>query len=61
MMTRFSLVARKAILPLSEVLPTLQSYERSKKTKRREIRAVMGTYLRYKPIEELKHWQYCDE
>jgi len=46
---------------LSEVLPTLQSYERSKKTKRREIRAVMGTYLRYKPIEELKHWHYCDE
>jgi hypothetical protein len=28
--------------------------------KKKKGRVVMGTFLRYKPVEELKHWQYCD-
>jgi hypothetical protein len=28
--------------------------------KKKKGRVVMGTFLTYKPVEELKHWQYCD-
>ncbi len=28
--------------------------------KKKKDRVVMGTYLRYKPVDELRHWHYCD-
>lgn len=28
--------------------------------KRKSGRVVMGTFLRYKPVDELRHWRYGD-